>query len=365
MSEEYADSIIVGGGLIGLLTARELSQAGQRVILLERGQTTGQESSWAGGGILSPLYPWRYPDAVTALARWSQTVYRDLAESLVAETGIDPEWTASGLLMLDPADDCQARLWARHFGYHLEHWACDQVYAHEPALARRIGHALWMPDVAQVRNPRLVAALRRSLEQAGVRVVPLCAVTELLTGPAGVEGVASTCGRWYGKAVIVAAGAWSGPLATGWGVPLPVRPVRGQMLLFRAIPGLLNHIVLGHDRYIIPRRDGRILVGSTMEEVGFDKSTTAEARAALHEAAVQWVPMLAQYPIERHWAGLRPGSPAGVPFIGADPHRSGLYFNCGHFRNGVVLGPASARLLADIVLGRPPILGPADYAMNA
>jgi glycine oxidase len=137
------------------------------------------------------------------------------------------------------------------------------------------------------------------------------------------------------------------------------------MILFLARPGQINHITLCQDRYVIPRRDGHVLLGSTLERTGFVKATTAEAKEELYRTAVEMFPILKRTPIEDHWAGLRPGSPSGIPYIGAYPGIEGLYLNAGHFRNGVVTGPASARLAADLMLGRVPIADPAPYALDA
>jgi glycine oxidase len=165
--------------------------------------------------------------------------------------------------------------------------------------------------------------------------------------------------------VIVCAGAWSGQLLGGLPAPPDIRPVRGQMLLFAAAPGTISRMVLEGTRYVIPRRDGRTLFGSTIEDVGFEKRTTDDAREELHEIATRRFPILKQFPVEAHWAGLRPSSPAGVPYIARHPEIEGLFVNAGHFRNGIVLGPASARLVADLVLGRAPTLDPAPYAWTA
>jgi len=358
---ESADVVVIGGGLIGLLTARELSAAGASVTVLERGQP-GRESSWAGGGILSPLYPWRYPDPVSELARWSQGVYPELCRALAA-TGIDPEWTRSGMLLLDGQRE-PAGQWSTRFGYPLETPSGDDVARLEPALAGPFeGGLLRLPTVAQVRNPRLLTALRRDLVARGVRIHAHRAVRGLRQEGGRVTAVETDAGPVAAGAAVLAAGAWSAEVAGGLPVPLPVRPVRGQMLLFRTPPGTLRHIVLDRGRYLIPRRDGRILAGSTMEEVGFDTGTTAPARAGIMRFARQRLPELAHCPIEWQWSGLRPGSPSGVPFIGPYPGIGGLFLNTGHFRNGVVMGPASARLLVDLVTGRPPILEPGPYRL--
>lgn len=361
------DFIIVGGGLIGMLTARELRAAGANVSVLDRGQF-GREASWAGGGILSPLYPWRYPRAITALAAWGQRVYPELAMALVQESGIDPEWTASGMLILDAADQTAAVDWARRHKIRIETPESHEWPTIEPALSCRKTDAfgtaaLWMPDIAQVRNPRLVRALRESLIRSGVTVREGVEVRGLRYGERHITGVHTDQGSLSAGAVVVAGGAWSAELLKTAGILLPMAPVRGQMILFRATPGLLTRMVMRNYRYLIPRRDGRILAGSTLEQVGFDKATTQHAAGKLHRAALELVPALEDCRVEHQWTGLRPGNPSGVPYIGSHPSLGGLYVCTGHYRNGVVLAPASARLLADLALNRSPSLDPAPYAL--
>lgn len=359
-------AVVIGGGLIGMLSAYELVKAGWRVELLEKGQIA-RESSWAGGGILSPLYPWRYPDPITELARWSQQHYPKLVQALREESGVDPEWTQSGLLMLDTDDSEKAMKWADRFGYQLEALSGDALRQCEPALTHTAERALWMESVAQVRNPRLIRSLHKSLTSRGVVIHEETEVARLLHNDGLVSGVETNVGSIEADVVIIAAGAWSGRLLDALGAPVEkrveIRPVRGQMLLFKGQPGMISRIILGKQHYVIPRRDGRVLVGSTMEEVGFDKSTTENAREELLNAAKSLVPALAGVAVERHWAGLRPGSPAGVPYIGEHHELKGLFVNSGHFRNGVVMGPASARLLVDMIGGVSPILEPGPYAL--
>ncbi len=360
------DVLVIGGGLIGMLTARELAADGACVAVVERGQT-GREASWAGGGILSPLYPWRFPDPVTALASWSQPRWQALAEALAEESGVDPEWAPSGLLVLDTEERETAVAWAARVGANLQTVPAGEALGLEPRLSPTEldadRGALWLGEVAQVRNSRLVRAVRGSLDRRGIEVLEHCEVTGLAVREGRVRGVATTTGMLEAPKVLVASGAWSARLLSAVGVKLAVEPVRGQMLLFRGPPGLVERIVLSRERYVIPRRDGRVLVGSTLEYVGFDKSTTEDARGALYKEALRLIPALADCELEHQWAGLRPGSPIGVPFIGSHPTVQGLYVNAGHFRNGVVLGPASARLAADLCLERAPILDPAPYSI--
>lgn len=356
------DVVIVGGGLIGMLTARELRLSGLEVTLLERGRT-GQEASWAGGGILSPLHPWRSPGDVIALAAWSQPRYEALCQQLQQESGIDPEWTLSGLLVLDEKEAEEARNWAGRWDVALEVLDKSGLRQCEHALSEEAGSAagLWLPGVAQVRNPRLVRALRQSLEKLGVEIREGVKATGLLIRNQTITGVATQSGTVAADKVVVAGGAWSGQILAEVGVGLSVEPVRGQMILFRGQPGLLSKVIVWQEYYLIPRRDGNILAGSTIEHVGFDKSTTTAALEELREAAHALIPALRPLPVEGQWAGLRPGSPDGIPAIGEHPSLKGLYINAGHFRNGIATGPASARLLADILVAREPILDPASY----
>jgi glycine oxidase len=356
--------IIVGGGVIGMLSALELRQAGLQVSLFERGET-GRESSWAGGGIISPLFPWRYLDSVTRLATWSQGFYPDFCSQLARDSQVDPEFTACGLILIAPDEIAQARAWAETHQRQVQLIDRATFARLEPKAADPVDDALWMPQVGQVRNPRLVRALRRRLEQLRVTVRTADPVHEILLQGGRCSGVRSASGTHEADAVVVCAGAWSGELLAGLGAAPAIHPVRGQMLLFRADPGTISRMVLEANRYVIPRRDGRTLFGSTIEDVGFDKQTTQEAYDELYAIATTRFPVLRRCRVEAHWAGLRPSSPAGVPYIGPHPQIEGLFLNAGHFRNGIVLGPASAHLLADLVLQRRPILDPAPYAWNA
>ena len=355
--------LVIGGGAIGLLTARELATAGAHVTLIERGET-GRESSWAGGGILSPLYPWRYADSLTALARWSQARYTDLCRELQMASGVDPECLPSGLLILDPEERADALAWAKAHQSRMERIEPADLAELEPALSHTTDGALWLPEIGQVRNPRFARALRRAVEDR-VEVREHEEVSELRVTAGRIQGVRTRQGILEADQVVVCAGAWTATLLAQLGAAPAVEPVRGQMMVFLTQPGQIRHIVLYRDRYIIPRQDGHVLIGSTLEYTGFDKSTTTEAKEQLYRAAGTLFPLLRHSPIEHHWAGLRPGSPNGIPYIGAHPQVEGLFFNAGHFRNGVVTGPASARLVADLMLNRPPILDPTPYALQA
>ncbi|WP_124422330.1 glycine oxidase ThiO [Pseudomonas orientalis] len=354
--------VIVGGGVIGLLTAYNLADQGQAVTLLERGGL-GQESSWAGGGIVSPLYPWRYSPAVTALAHWSQDFYPQLAQRLFAATGIDPEVHTTGLYWLDLDDEADALAWAVREGRPLSKVDVSAAHDAVPALGGGYAQAIYMADVANVRNPRLVKSLKAALSALpDVTIHEQCEVDGFIVQGDTVVGVNTSAGAMTGDQVVLAAGAWSGELLGKLGLALPVEPVKGQMILYKCASDFLSSMVLAKGRYAIPRRDGHILIGSTLEHEGFDKTPTISALESLKASAVELLPALADAEVVGHWAGLRPGSSEGIPYIGEVPGFKGLWLNCGHYRNGLVLAPASCQLFADLLLGRAPIIDPAPYA---
>jgi glycine oxidase len=276
-----------------------------------------------------------------------------LCTELFESSGVDPQYTRSGLLIVDADEEQRVDQWVSEYGIHLERpgQATAQLV---PVLSPQlpVDEVAWLPDIAQVRNPRLVRALRLALEARGVTILTGTEVTGFVHTAGRVSGVVTREGKTLEAGnIVVAGGAWSAGLLAETGLPLPVVPIKGQMMLFRAEPGQIRPIILYKDHYVIPRRDGRVVVGSTLEQVGFDKTTTAAAREELLDAATSIVPLLAQCPVEQHWAGLRPGSPDGIPYIGEHPEIKGLFVNAGHFRNGVVLGPASAHVLASRLTG--------------
>ncbi|WP_394348854.1 glycine oxidase ThiO [Ectopseudomonas mendocina] len=357
-----SDVIVVGGGVLGLMAANNLAKSGGQVCLVEA-NGVGRESSWAGGGIVSPLYPWRYSAAVTALAHWSQDFYPRFARRLLDETGVDPEVHVTGLYWLDLDDEAEALAWAERMERPLYPVDIAEAYQQVPVLGEGFTRAIHMPGVANVRNPRLVKSLQAALSaMPNVEVREHCPVTGFIQEDGQIRGVTTADGEIRAERVVLAAGAWSGELLKTLGLALPVEPVKGQMILFKCAEDFLPSMVLAKGRYAIPRRDGHILIGSTLEYSGFDKTPTDNALKSLKASAEELLPALKDAEVVGHWAGLRPGSPEGIPFIGEVPSHPGLWLNCGHFRNGLVLAPASCQLLVDLMAGREPIIDPAPYA---
>lgn len=358
------DITIIGGGVIGLLTAREFFLAGATVTVIEKNRI-GQESSWAGGGILLPLYPWRQPDAITRLVMQSLTLYPVLASQLTTETRIDPEWNPCGLLMAKNPDIAAAIDWCRANDIRFEPAGADFFNL----LNTQPDNPLWLPDIAQARNPRLVKSLKQDLINKGVHLIEQCELKGITLTQNRVTAIATSAGQLAVNQLIVCAGAWTGQLFRRFfpstGNSPEIAPVKGQMLLFDAKPDTLPYMVLDEDQYLIPRLDGKILAGSTVELDAFDKTTTAEAKDRLESFAINLLPTLKHYPLINHWAGLRPGTEHGVPYIDKHPDIDNLSLNAGHFRNGLAMAPASAQLMVDLILGRPTAVAPEPYRLSS
>jgi glycine oxidase len=342
--------LIIGGGIIGCASALALAQAGCKVTLVERA-TLGAESSWAGAGLLSALLPWDYRDALVRLLDQSRAMYPAWLEGL-RSSGIDPEYRSSGLLVLPPYDLSEALHWAHSSAELVEELPARHL---EPSLAVDSA-GLWMPQVAQVRNPRLLRALRIILAQRGVTVHEGTPITAWRSAGERITGAQTPQGVLEADHYVIAAGAWSGAalgtLGGEHGAQLPIKPMRGQIVLYKSTPGRLRHMLYCDGFYLIPRDDGHILAGSTLEDAGFDKQVTDTARHSLMQRATALLPWLHDVPVVAHWAGLRPASPNNMPIISRHPEIENLFINSGHYRYGVTLAPASAQALADLMLGR-------------
>ncbi|UOA09234.1 glycine oxidase ThiO [Methylobacter sp. S3L5C] len=358
------DITIIGGGVIGLLTAREFFNAGATVTVIEK-NLLGQESSWAGGGILLPLCPWRQDDAITRLAIQSHSLYPDLSAQLLNDTRLDPEWTPCGLLITKNPDITAALNWCNTNNIEFE--IPGAGFFNE--LDTTPDNPLFLPKIAQIRNPRLIKSLKQDLTNKGVTLLEHCELTGITLTQDRITKIHTTTGQLTVNQLVISAGAWTGQLFQQLFPDMmrnapKIAPVKGQMLIFNAQPETLRAMVLDGDKYLIPRRDGKILAGSTVEHDNFNKSTTTAARDRLTEFALTLLPALKKAPLIHHWAGLRPGTEYGVPYIDKHPEICNLSINAGHFRNGLVMGPASAQLIVDLILNRPTAIAPEPYKLS-
>ncbi len=354
-STPTADVVVVGGGLIGCAVAAELARGGARVVVLERGRP-GDEASSAAAGMLGPRAECDAPGPLLTLGVASLALYPSWVARLREETGIDPEYQTDGILYvaLTPAEERQlgtrAR-WQRRAGFAVERVAAAAAYVLEPGLCRDVRGAVLFRDDHRLDNVRLTRAAVLAARRDGVEIRSGTTVRGLDVARGRVTAVDTTAGRIAAGVVVNAAGAWAAALAPP-GRVLPVRPVRGQMVAFTLSRPPFVHAIYSHDVYLVPRRDGRLLAGSTYEEAGFDKRVTGAAVAGIVARALHLAPLLADATFSTTWAGLRPGTPDGLPILGRDPEVKGLFYATGHYRNGILLAPATARAVAALVLGR-------------
>jgi glycine oxidase len=350
------DVIVVGGGVIGCAIAYYLTDTGAKVTIVERGEVGG-EASGASAGVLAPLELTLDQGSLLDLCLASTPLHPPLADSLRQETGIDVEYLRSGILRValtdEDADDLRT-LVERQRPRSVMEWVDAQALRRlEPRLAAARG-GVYSPHLHQVNAHRLTQALAQAAVARGAALRQGVAVTGFVTNGSRVSGVRTDHGRMTAGQVILAAGSWTAALGRRLGVILPVKPMRGQMLAFADFSSPLRHILLGEALgYLAPKANGFLFVGSTVEDVGFRKNTTAKGLAGLRRMAATLVPSLAYAEVASDWAGLRPGSPDDLPILGPVPGWEGLSVASGHFRKGILLAPITGRLMAQwLVKGR-------------
>lgn len=341
------DVVVVGGGLIGVTCALELARRGRRVLVLERG-VPGAEASGAAAGILGAQLEAHEPGAEAELLLESRAMYPAFAASLEAETGVSVGLRRCGVLRAcapGAAHELErAVTWQRARGLSVE-WLDAPV---EPAVSDALTQAVRFADDGQIDPPKLFAAASIAAARAGVVLRPATEVRRVLVERDRAVGVELGGGEALrAPDVVLAAGAWSSCLG---GAPVDdVRPVRGQIVELGLPAPLFSHVVFGPGAYLVPRADGRVLVGSTMEHVGFERRVTAGGARDLLDAAVTIVPGLRDATLLGSWSGFRPHSPRG-PRVGASGV-DGLTLATGHHRNGILLAPVTAARVADAITG--------------
>jgi glycine oxidase len=350
---------IIGAGVIGLAIAWRLAARGASVRLFDKGSAGGGASHAAAGMLAAVMEAEPGEDALVALGRASQALWPGFAAELKDASGIDVELREEGTLIVALTADERARLIHQlalqtKLGLPIEWINGAEARRREPHLSATLAGALWSPRDHQVDNRKLVAALRKAAGAAGAIISEHEAVAEVRSAAGRATGVVLANGEEHpADVVVLAAGAWSrsiGGLAPE--IRPPVRPVKGQMLALRmdATAPLVTHVVCAPGVYLVPRRDGRLLVGATVEERSFDTALTAGGILTLLEAAWRAVPAIEELPIDEMWVGHRPGSRDDAPILGR-AQMQGLVYATGHHRNGILLTPITANLIARAVIG--------------
>jgi glycine oxidase len=351
------DAVIVGGGVIGCAAAWYLAKSGARVELFDRGPLGGEATS-ASAGILAPLAESVTPGPFVELALAGLRAFEQDIPALLQESGLDPEYRVSGVLrlaMTAPDVDAlrTAAQWQANARLDLRWLEPRQVTSLEPALGNCAG-GLLSPREGHVNPPRLVAALAAAAARCGAALHEHSAPPVPWMDDGRLRGVIVGDERRPAGHVVLASGAWSGAWADAVGLRIPVRPVKGQMLLLRAVPPPLRHVVFAGHAYFVPRVDGTVYVGATQEEAGFDRRVTAGGVQELTEMVSGLLPSLSDAELVRAHAGLRPGTADGLPLIGPTTAVDGLILATGHFRNGVLMSLVTGRVVAALVNGGRP-----------
>lgn len=367
-------AIVVGGGVIGLSLAWELAQRGHSVIVLESAQV-GKSASWAGAGILPPTAKHGTDDPYEQFRRMSHELHPLWAERLRTLTGIDNGFSRCGGVYLastsaEVATLAANRWWWEDHGIEHQQWTVEQLLRHEPALMEgraaagtssggtqaasgqaAIRSAWFLPDECQLRNPHHLQALEAACRQSGVELVEQTVVTRFESTTSGAVQVLTDRGSYQADRVCICSGAWARHMLEELGQASGIMPVRGQIVLYGCDRPLLNSVVNEGHRYLVARRDGRLLAGSIEEEVGYVEETTEQGLAQIRAWAEGILPQLKDQPIEKTWAGLRPGSYDSFPYMGRVPGHQQLYLAAGHFRSGIHLSCATAVLMANEMEG--------------
>ena len=365
-----ADAVVVGGGVIGLAVAYYLAREKLAVTLLERGRV-GREASWAAAGYLSFQGSSNRPGPRLELTRTSARMYEGWIRELGELTPADAGFLRSGLLELyvDDAEVREAReraAWQRTAGYAVEWLDETSVRKRQPALAPElpVRGALLFPEVAQVRPPRLLKALVEGVRRLGVDIREYSAAVGIARSGDRVAGVDLASGESILTPIVVnAAGSWAPQLAPEMAV-MPIRPIKGTIVLLEVATQPSREILVSAAGSLYPRADDKLLLGATMEDVGYDRLVKLEAVRTLVQQALDLVPGLRDANLITAWTGLRPYSHDNVPYLGAVPDLEGAFVAAGHYRSGILLAPITGLLLKEVILGQASTLPMEPYQMS-
>ena len=354
-----ADIVIIGGGVIGLSIAYELAGQGASVRILERGQF-GQEASWAGAGMIMPADPKLATTFDARLRAESFIRWPDWSRQLLEETGIDNGFSNCGGIELSPessaAELAHGAQQLRADGAIVEELNAEELRRLEPSLNRELTNAIHLPQMCQVRNPRHLKALIAACHSRGIVLTTGATVTGFERQGSRIAAAHTTTGAVRADQFVVCGGAWSQSILAAANCSIEVEPVRGQIVLLDDLTKPLRRIIEVGARYLVPRADGKLLIGSTEEWTGFDKGNTAESVADLIRFATDLVPALKSARIDRFWSGLRPHAKRGSPYLGQVPETDNLFVAAGHFRSGLMLSPITGLLMRQLLLGQETVM---------
>lgn len=366
VNTKSADVVVVGAGVIGCAVAYHLAKAGVSVLVLERGRV-GREASWASAGILTHARP-ASTHPYERLATLSRSLFEPLVQELIELSGVDPEYRPSGgvHVFLDDEGVERARNYYRGSiltGLEVEFLEPADLFELEPALNREARAAIRFPGDSSIRPPRLVRALSLAAQRLGTRILEHSPVVQMQVRSGRVTGILTPEERVQGGSFVLATGAWSGLVGDRVGVNLPVYSSKGEIVLLESLPGKLGQIVNNNGHYLVPRSDGKLLVGATEEAVGFDKTSTVHGVLELLEWAYHVAPGLSDATFVTSWAGLRPAVRRGGPYLGRLKDFENLYVATAHNSNGMLLSPASGLLMSQLLTNRPTSLSLEPFAV--
>jgi glycine oxidase len=348
-----SEVLIVGGGVIGLSIARELHKKGVRRITVVDSGEVGREASYAAAGMLAPNAETDKIDDFYNFCSRSSGTYRAFANELREETGIDIELDRSGTLYLaftdhDVREIRERYRWQSGAGLNVAHVSARETLEIEPSVSANVRESLFFPNDWQVENRKLLSALRKYAELNGIEILEHVKADSLVDSGDAILGIESASGTIVADITVLATGAWTSLIKIGGGaMPLNIKPIRGQMICYQMPGRAFSKIIYSPRGYIVPRADGRILAGATVEDVGFNNNVTGEGIESLKEAAVEIAPVLANMEISESWAGLRPFAVDGLPVMGEVPGYQNLLVATAHYRNGILLAPLTANVIAD------------------
>ena len=348
------DVVIVGGGIIGCAIAFFLAKAGVHPLVMERGQVGGEASSGAAGMLTAQTHT-DEAGPLFDLKLASRALYEGLASELLDRTGLDIEYRRIGHVapaLTDEENETVGRRveWQREHGLAAEWLDAREARALEPGLALDVRGAGWFPQDHHVNNTAVTQAFASATMRLGGQVRTDCAALDLVGEGERVTGVKTANEILSAGTVILCAGAWMQQFEKAAGIPLPIVPAKGQMVVAKLEPPALGHVVYGTAAYAIPRPSGEHIMGSTVEFVGFDKRVTVEGMTGVLQGITRLVPALHEAAMVTNWACLRPAAPDGLPLLGRVPGRPGLVIATGHFRNGILLAPITGKIIAELIV---------------